>query len=53
LIPDAENPPLTPPKRGITNKREIIPLPGGVRGGAFFNSANKSQLEFYNQMQQA
>jgi hypothetical protein len=42
-----ENPPLTPPKRGITNKREIIPLLGGVRGGAYFNTANKSQLELY------
>jgi hypothetical protein len=48
LIPDAENPPLTPPKRGITNKREIIPLLGGVRGGSYFNTANKSQLESYS-----
>jgi hypothetical protein len=37
-----ENPHLTPPKRGVTNKMEIIPLLGGIRGGSYFNSANKS-----------
>jgi hypothetical protein len=43
-----ENPPLTPPKRGITNKKKIILLLGGVRGGSYFNTANKSQLKLYN-----
>jgi hypothetical protein len=45
LIPDAA--PLPPPKRGSTNKREIIPLLGGVRGGSYFYTANKSQLGLY------
>jgi hypothetical protein len=43
-----ENPPLTPPKRGSTNKKEIIPLLGGVRGGSYFISANKTQLGLVN-----